>query len=142
MAGRLNARILIGLAVLAIASLACNVHFGDSIPTSVASAAAVEFIAPDNNSTIAQGATIEFGVKIVGDRLDGAQAEFLVDGNSIGKQTAVIDPGAAEDNQNIAIVTYNWTPKEARGYLVSVQVSRPDGSRIGTADLTLQVVQV
>lgn len=143
MAGRLNARAAIGLAMLLLASLACNMQIGDTLPTTVAVTAAVSFVAPDNNSTIGQGSTIELAVKLQGDNLDGAKVDFLVDSNSIGSQTVALQTDgtdATEAVQNAVTVTFRWTPTEARGYLVSAQATRPDGSTIGAADLTLQVV--
>src|SRR5262249_40187996 len=113
-----------------------------TVPVTEASTGTVTFIAPDNNSTIAQGSTIQFAVSIKGDSLDGAKVDFLVDGTTIGSQTATTQTDATEAVQSSVTVAYSWTPKEVRGYLVSAQVSRPDGSRLGAADLTIQVVSV
>src|SRR4051794_11339942 len=88
MPGRANIRAIFGLLMLVAAALACNARLDSTTPTSVAQGPSVVFIAPENNSAIAEGSTITFAVNAANPGGSVAKVEFMVDDAPIGSQDA------------------------------------------------------
>ncbi|MEP7285796.1 MAG: CARDB domain-containing protein [Chloroflexota bacterium] len=133
MSGSPNARVALGLLMLISASLACNAQLGNSEPTAVAQGPSVVFIAPENNSTIAEGTSLTFAVNASGANV--AKIDFLVDDSPIGTQTAPTAGG-----QSNFTAQQVWTASPVQGHLVVAIASDADGKTIGDAKLTIQVV--
>ncbi len=135
MAGLRISRIMIALLAFMMATLACNVQFGEGLNAPVRTpTTTVVFIAPGNNSVIAEGATIVFAVSVAGSEPGTAKVDFLVNDTSIGSQTAQVVPGQAS-----VTLRQTWTAKGVQGHLISAQVSR-GGAPIGEARITIRVV--
>jgi hypothetical protein len=131
---RIDIRAGIGLAMLITASLACNAQLASS-PTAVVQEPSVVFIAPENNSVIAEGAEITLAVNVVDTGADVSKVEFRVDDNPIGTQ-----PIPAGTGQTSFTVRQAWPAKGIQGHLVAAIAYRSDGTAVGSAQITLQVV--
>lgn len=132
-------RVGYALVVLALAALACNVQFGGVVAPARTPSASVIFIAPANNTLIAEGATIQMAALITdNDGPGAAKVEFfLEDTLSLGVQT----PKTGSAPQNFTAVQ-PWRAKGIQGHLVTARASRADGSVIGEARITIQVLAV
>jgi hypothetical protein len=130
---QIDIRAVIGLTMLVTASLACNAQLASS-PTAVVQGPSLVFIAPENNSIIAEGADITFAVTAV-DAAGISKIDFLVDDNSIGTQT--IPAGAGLTSFTARQV---WKAAGIQGHLVVAVASRSDGTAVGDAQITVQVV--
>lgn len=133
MPGQAKIRAVIGLAMLVAASLACKAQFGGSAPTSVAQESSVVFIAPQNGSLIAEGSDIILAVNTNDPQT--AKVEFRIDGNVIGAQTA-----PTGSPQGSFTARQPWKATGIQGHLVEAVASRADGTQIGAAKITLEVV--
>jgi hypothetical protein len=131
---QIDIRAVIGLAMLVTASLACNAQLASS-PTAVAQGPLVVFIAPENNSIIAEGAEITLAVNAVDTGAGVSKIDFLVDDNPIGTQT--IPAGTGQTSFTARQV---WKATGIQGHFVVAVASRSDGTAIGNAQITVQVV--
>src|SRR5450432_525642 len=137
MPGRVNqARVPIAVTMLLMASLACAAPIGGVVaPTAVAQAASVVFIAPENNSTIAEGSTITFAVNASNGGGGVSKVDFLVDDTSIGTPTI---PTSTTDTS--FTVQQNWAAKGVQGHFVDAIAYGADGKQFGDAKITINVV--
>ncbi len=121
---------------LASAALACNFQLGGAPRTPIGTPTwSLDFIAPDNNSLIVAGTTITLAA-VASDGLSGvARIDFSVDGSLIGSQKAPISEGQTRFSAQQA-----WQPTEARGYLITAEAFRADGTSIGEAGVAVQVI--
>jgi hypothetical protein len=133
MPGQAKIRAVVGLAMLIAASLACNAQFGGSAPTAVAQESSVVFIAPQNGSLIAEGSDITLAVNT--NDPGAAKVEFRIDDNVIGTQTA-----PTGSPQGSFTARQPWKATGIQGHLVEAVASRADGTQIGAAKITLEVV--
>ncbi len=119
------------------ALLACNLSFNPdaAVPTPVRPA--LLFLAPENNSVIAEGAVIQLAVNARDLSGKGvARVDFNVDGVSIGSQAAPNADGQAEFT-----AFQVWAaPSPAQGHLITASAFRADNSMVGDAVLTVSVV--
>ncbi len=122
---------LSALAMLIVASLACNAQFNTGAPTATPESSVV-FVAPDNQSIIAEGTQITLAVNVK-DSGGVAKVEFTVDDSSIGIQTP---PTPMPD----LTARQPWKASGIQGHLVTAVAYRTDGAPIGEAKITLQVV--
>src|SRR5260221_2342552 len=136
MPGRVNnPRVAIAVAMLCIAALACAAPIGGNAePTAVAQAAAVIFIAPENNSTIAEGSTITFAVNASNGNAGVSKVDFMVDDTNIGTQTAATPQPSSFTAQQ------SWVAKGIQGHFVDAIAYGADGKQFGDAKITIQVV--
>jgi hypothetical protein len=134
MPGRVKPRMLIAAAMLVSVSLACNARFGSAEPTAVVQGPAVVFVAPENNSTIAEGTAITFAVNALNNSGGVAKVDFRVDDTLIGSQTAPV-PG-----QSNFTARQPWTAAGVQGHFIEAIASGPDGKPFGSAKITLQIV--
>ncbi len=133
MSGRINARALISVGLLILASLACNMQAGSSgAPTSAVQAASVVFIGPQNNAMVAEGSTITFAVRATDNGAGIAKIDFSIDDAPIGSQVA-------PTVQTTFTARQPWTAKGVQGHFVSAVAFRADGSPVGNAQMTIQV---
>jgi uncharacterized protein YraI len=128
-----NVRALISVGLLITASLACNMQVGSQAPTSTVQAASVVFIGPENNASVAEGASITFAVKAT-DSSGIAKVEFTIDDTPLGSQNS-------NSTQTTFTARQPWKAAEIRGHLVNAIAFRADGTPIGNANLTINVVQ-
>src|SRR5258708_37622532 len=90
MPGWITSRAAIALLMLAVASLACNAPIGNIEPTAVAQAPSVVFIAPDSNSSVAEGTSLTFAVNATNSG-GISKEDFNVDDKPIGTQAVPPD---------------------------------------------------
>ena len=135
MPGWITSRAAIALLMLAVASLACNAPIGNIEPTAVAQAPSVVFIAPDSNSSVAEGTSLTFAVNATNSG-GISKVDFTVDDNPIGTQS--VPP----DQQTSPSITLQqpWTAKGVQGHFVDAVAYGADGKQFGDAKLTFQVV--
>ncbi len=136
MPGRSNIRAAVGLLALIAGSLACNAQTGGSGTPVAESESTVVFVAPENNSVIAEGSDITFAVNVA-DTAGVGKVEFRIDDNLIGTQNAPTD-----GLQTRFTARQPWKAQGVQGHLVVVVASHPDGKPIGEAKITIQVVTV
>src|SRR5262249_11778753 len=136
MPGRVKPRICIlaAGAALAALSLACNASFGSTVPTAAVQGPAVVFVAPENNSTIAEGTSITFAVNALNNSGGVAKIDFRVDDTLIGSQIAPV-PG-----QSSFTARQPWTAAGVQGHFVEAIASGSDGKPFGSAKITVQIV--
>jgi hypothetical protein len=127
-------RAIFVLLMLSLAGIACNAQFGITEPTAVAQGPAIVFIAPENNSTIAEGAEITFAVSASNTDTGISKVDFQVDDIALGSQTAPT-PG-----QPTFSARQSWTAEGVQGHFITAIVYDKDNKAIGDAKLTLQVV--
>lgn len=122
--------------MLMLATLACNLQLG-ALPTPMArdAGSSVMFVAPAANSVLAHGAVITFAVKVYDTGAGVTQVDFLVNDRVIGSQTT---PDGTPLPTFTAMQT--WQTDGLRGHLISALALRADGSVIGKAEMTVQVV--
>lgn len=122
--------------MLALATLGCNLQLG-GLPTPVVPNAGsqVMFIAPAANSILAHGAVITFAVKVHDTGAGVTQVDFMVNDRVIGSQTT---PDGTPLPSFTAV--QQWQTDGLRGHLISALALRADGSMIGKAEMTVQVV--
>jgi cell division septation protein DedD len=124
------------LITLAGAALACNVQFGGIAPTPAREpTSSVMFIAPANNSVIAEGSMIVFAVLAQDSEAGVAQVDLLIDGLLVESQTA-----PAPDGQPSFTARFDWLAGGLQGHLITAEALRADGSVIGEAGLAITVV--
>jgi uncharacterized protein YraI len=115
------------------AALACNLQLGGGLSTeSGRGTPSVVFLAPAVNTVIAEGAAVVLAVQVTDAQGGPSAVEFLVDDASVGTQQ--VTPATP------LTVRHTWQARGARGHLLSAVAKRADGSIIGTAEITLQVV--
>lgn len=133
---RVSLHALFVMFALASAALACNFQLGGAPRTPVGTPTwSLDFIAPENNSLIVAGTTITLAA-VASDALSGvARIDFSVDGSLIGSQNAPISEGQTRFSAQQA-----WQPTEARGYLITAEAFRADGTSIGEAGVAVQVI--
>src|SRR5258707_12379135 len=95
MPGRIISRAAIALLMLAGASLACNAPIGNIEPTAVAQAPSVVFIAPDSNSSVAEGTSLTFAVNATNSG-GISKVDFTVDDKPIGTKSVPPDPQTSQ----------------------------------------------
>jgi hypothetical protein len=122
---------LIALAMLIAATLACNAQFNTGAPTPTPESSVV-FVAPDNQSIVADGSQIVLAVNVK-DSGGVAKVEFTVDDSSIGIQTP---PTPMPD----LTAQQPWKASGIQGHLITAVAYRTDGTPIGDAKITVQVV--
>jgi uncharacterized protein YraI len=132
---RFISRATVGLLMLVTASLACNAQLGDLQPTAVAQAPSVVFIAPDNNSSLAEGAVIMFAVNVTNSG-GISKVDFLVDDNTIGTQAVPPDQQATQS----MTIQQSWTAKGVQGHFVDAVAYGADGKQFSDAKIAIQVV--
>jgi hypothetical protein len=130
-ADRVRAGALVGILAIALTSIACNLSF--SVPASDGGRAAVLFVAPDPNSQIAEGATIQLAVRAE-DAAGVSRIEFTVDDQALGSQSA------PAGKQTTFTALQIWVASGVRGHLLSATAYRIDNVAIGTANLTVNVL--
>jgi hypothetical protein len=124
---------LLALALLLSAAMACTFQFGGTPRAPISTPSwSLDFIAPENNSLILVGAPIALAA-VASDSSGVARLEFSVDGVLIGSQQA--PEGLTRFSAQQA-----WQPREARGYFLSVEAFRADGSSIGEAGIAVQAI--
>ncbi len=127
---------LLAAALLASAALACTFQLGGSPRAPVGTPTwSLEFIAPENNSLVMLGTTLNLAVSATDHGGGVARIDFSVDGVLIGSQSAPIPEG-----QTRFSAQQTWQPREPRGYLITAEAFRADGSRIGEAGVVVQAV--
>ncbi len=131
---QIDIRVVIGLAMLVTASLACNAQMASS-PTAVVQEPSLVFIAPDNNSIITEGAEITLAVTAVDMGAGISKIDFLVDENPIGTQT--IPAGTGQTSFTARTV---WKAAGIQGHLVVAVASGSDGTAVANAQIDVQVV--
>src|SRR5258707_14278146 len=139
MPGRVNARAFIGCASLFLAAIACVAPTGGRAPNAVAQGQgpSVLFIGPDNNSTIADGATITLAV-YASNSAGVSKVDFMVDDTLIGSQSA--PQGTAGAPTTSFTAEQSWTAKDDRGHFVDAIAYATDGTKFDDAKITLTVV--
>lgn len=129
--------VFVMLAALVTASLACNVQFGEPRAGTVAPTAQVSILAPASNSILAEGSNAVLAATIADPSAQIVRVEFLVDEALVGTQTTP---------DSIPLSTFTarqaWSPKGARGHLLTVVAYRPDGSALAKAETTFVVAAV
>lgn len=130
------ARAVAALLVLCVASLACNIQFGGATPAPAQTpVSSILWIAPENNSVIAEGASIEIAAS-ASDSLKGiAKITFLVDGKAIAEADAPLI-----DGQATFVAKAVWVAQGIQGHLLTAEAARADGTVVGEAGVTVQVV--
>ena len=123
----------IGIAALSAASLACTMGTSNAQPTAVAQESSVIFIAPDNNSVIAEGSTITFAVNATNSG-GVSKVDFMVDDTQIGTQTA------PTIGQTSFTARQTWTAAGVQGHFIAAAAFGPDGKTFGDAKIALTVV--
>ena len=126
---------LIGL--LAGASLACNVSIAGVVPV-LTPRPAVVFLAPDPNSTIAEGATVQIAVDVADSSGPGVtRVDFAVDGLTLGSAHAPALSGQARFT-----ALQIWTASGEQGHLIDATAYRADNTVVGDASLTVKVAPI
>src|SRR5258707_10934178 len=123
----------IGAVALAAASLACAMGTSSAEPTAVAQASSVIFIAPDNNSVVAEGSTITLAVN-ASNSAGVSKVDFMVDDTQIGKQNA------PTVGQTSFTARQTWTASGTQGHFIAAAAFGPDGKTFGDAKIALTVV--
>jgi len=127
---------LFAFLTLTSAVLACTFQFGGSPRTVIGTPTwSLDFIAPENNSLILLGTTVTLAAAAADSGGGVARIDFSVDGVLIGSQSAPIATG-----QTRFVAQQAWQPREARGYLITAEAFRADGSSIGEVGVAVQVV--
>lgn len=127
---------LLALGVLAGTALACTFQLGGVPRTPISTPTwSLDFIAPENNSLILVGTTIMLAAAAADNGGGVARIDFSVDGVLLGSQPAPISQGQTRFSAQQA-----WQPREPRGYLITAQAFRADGSSIGEVGIAVQVV--
>ncbi|MCS6872839.1 MAG: Ig-like domain-containing protein [Anaerolineae bacterium] len=126
---------LLALAMLVSAVLACTFQFGGTARTPVTPTWSLEILAPENNSLVLVGTTIMLAAVATDSSSGVARLDFSVDGVLIGSQVAPIRSGQTRFSAQQA-----WQPREPRGYLITVEAFRPDGSSIGEIGVAVQAI--
>jgi len=118
------------------AVIACTFQLGGTVSAPVGTPTwSLDFIAPENNSLIMVGMTITLAA-VASDHNSGvARIDFSVDGVLIGSQSAPLPGG-----QTRLSAQQFWRPSEPRGYLITAEAFRADGSSIGEASIAVQAV--
>ncbi len=125
---------VIALLILCLASMACNLSVVGEAGGAIRPP--VMFLAPDTNSMLAQGATIQLAVSAHDPGGAGvARVDFTLDGAPLGSQSA---PKAAGQPDFVALQV--WTATNPQGHLISAAAYRADNSPIGEAALIITVV--
>ncbi|MBO9308863.1 MAG: SH3 domain-containing protein [Chloroflexi bacterium] len=118
------------------AALACTFQFGGTVSTPVGTPTwSLDFIAPENNSLIMVGTTITLAAVASESNGGVARIDFRVDGVLIGSQVAPMPGGQARFSAQ-----QPWRPSEPRGYLITAEAFRADGSSIGEVGIAVQAV--
>jgi hypothetical protein len=132
---RVITRTTLGLLMMLAASLACNMQIGSKEPTANAVAAepSVVFIAPDNNSVIAEGTELTLAVS--GTSNNGiSKIDFQVDDAPIGSQT----PTSPDTSTFTARQT--WVATGVQGHFITAVLFDKDGKAISDAKMTITIV--
>jgi hypothetical protein len=112
------------------------VQFGGSVQAPAGTpGASVTFTGPANNSVIAEGSNVVLAVSARDSGAGITKVNFLVNGVAIGSQDA---PGGQPAASFSAQVT--WIAHGVQGHLITAEVVRADGSSVGEAGVTIQVV--
>ena len=129
--------ITIGISMLLLASLACNANIDsqEPAPSDIQSRPLVLLLAPVNNSTVAEGATVQF-YAIAQDSLAGvARIEFRLDDTlKLGEVTA--QNPAGESSLEARMV---WTATGKQAHQLIAEAFRVDGSSLGESAVILTV---
>lgn len=133
-------RVLLGaltmLAMWLSAPVACTFQLGGAPRTPISTPTwSLMFIAPENNSLIMVGAQVMLAVVATESGSGVARIDFSVDGVLIGSQIAPIAEGQPRFSAQQL-----WQPSEPRGYLITAEAFRADGSSIGETGVVVQVV--
>ncbi len=122
--------------VLGMAALACNVQLGGTPPLPGGEATSgIILIAPENNSVIGEGVHVEIAAA-ARDTLTGvSKITFSLDGAPLESLTAPIPEGQTTFTAKIV-----WVTKGIQGHLLTAEAFRADGSSLGEAGVTVQVV--
>lgn len=126
-------RAVFALLLFSCVSLACSVQLGNTFRSPVTPVSSVMFIAPANNSVVAEGSTVQLAVLAEDGGGGVGKVEFLIDGVSIGAQVA-------STPLERYTARHDWRATGAQGHLITAQVSRADGTPIGETSITITVV--
>ncbi|MBN1679284.1 MAG: SH3 domain-containing protein [Anaerolineae bacterium] len=130
---------LLVLALLALASLACNLsatsNEGDAEVEAITSSPLVLLLAPVNGSTFAEGAEVQLHAIAQDTGLGVARIEFRVDDAPVGDVASSQPDGQETLDANIV-----WVAAGAAGHLVTVEAFRSDGSSLGLSDAAVKVM--
>lgn len=130
----MNIRKWASAALLFFGTLACNLSF--TVPAEVSGPPPLIFIAPENNSQIAEGATIQIAVRV--QDLSGpgvARVDFAVDDQALGSLLTANGQG-----QKTFTALQIWTATGARGHLITATAYRADNTQISSANITVNVI--
>ncbi|MHB8748786.1 MAG: SH3 domain-containing protein [Aggregatilineales bacterium] len=116
-------------------TLACNAGFSAQLPAVTTPRPAVIFLAPDANSQIADGATVQIAVDVLDELGAGVvRVDFAVDGVMLGSQRAQ-NPAGQREFTALQI----WTASGVQGHLIDATAYRLDNTVVGDALLTVTV---
>ncbi|MCC7207235.1 MAG: SH3 domain-containing protein [Anaerolineae bacterium] len=136
--GKGKSRVLAALAALAGAALACNVQLGGTVRAPLGTpSASVVFLAPANNSVIAQGSTITLAVTAQDSGPGVAKIDILVDGVLLESVAAPVEGGQSSLTAHV-----DWEASGVQGHLITAEAQRADGTPLGEAGVAVTVVEV
>lgn len=133
-------RPVVVLVLLTFSALACNLSLNPDVAASGKSRPALVFLAPDNSSTVAEGATIQLAVSVRDPGGAGvARVDFKLDSDLlIGSQNA---PNAAGQPEFTAFQVW-VAPAATQSHLITASAFRADNSPIGEANLTINIASL
>jgi len=131
-------RVILVLAVLILASIACSLGTpseSDIVTEDIALRPLVLLLAPLNNSTIAEGAQVSLHAIALDSQIGVTRIEFRIDDVPVGE--AVSDQEGGQSTLNAVGM---WQAQGQTGHLVTVEAFRADGSSLGISDVLVNVV--
>jgi hypothetical protein len=128
--------VILTIGLLLASAAACNFDTTpDAEVSDLESGPLVLLIAPVNGSTYAEGIAVQL-YAIAQDSLVGvSRLEFQMDGLPIGEVKASNPAG-----QSVLEGQMVWMAVDKRGHVLTAEAFRADGSSLGSADVTLKVV--
>ncbi|MBI5957471.1 MAG: SH3 domain-containing protein [Chloroflexi bacterium] len=129
-------RVILSMGLLVLAALACNFDTApDSRVPGVPAGPLVLLIAPVNGSAYAEGVAVQFYAIAQDSSAGVARLEFRLDSFPVGDVKANTPGG-----QPSLEAQMTWTAVDKRGHILTAEAFRADGSSLGSADVTLKVV--
>ncbi len=129
-------RVWLGGLLLVLSSLACTLSSETGVSTRTSeSAPLVLLLAPVNNSTFAEGATVE--LHALAQDLQGrvARMEFRVDDVPLPDS-----PELVQLSQQTVSARAQWTAQEQRKHVLTVEAFHAEGLSLGFRDIVIEVV--
>lgn len=130
-------RVVLVLSLLALGLLACSLTSGagnDGID--MQTVPLVLLLAPENNSTFAEGTSVEFYALAQDTEGRVARIEFRVD------DVALADTVSTNDSDQVTVFgNVAWTAAGQSKHIVTVEAFRSDGLSLGLVDHVVTVVQ-